>query len=473
MAHVRIFRHYIHLPYVLLGLVDLLALVLAFYIAVFFRYFGHLPMLEEAWLQVLPSALAFGLANLLVMLALGVHQSKLEEGLTGMMLRTIMGLILSLPVLVILGFLFTAQLWYLTGDRLLPAASVFSFLLLGIFRTVFFRVLGVERFRRRVLVLGAGQRAQQLLEDLTTPFNRKGFTFVGFINGTEDECQIPDKWLLERGPGQSLELLCARLGIQEIVVAVDDRRRGGLPMEELLECRMAGVNILDGASFYERESRKVALEMITPGWLVFSDGYSLSALSRASKRAMDLLASLALLLVTWPLMLITALAIKLEDGLRAPIIYSQERVGLNGQSFFVHKFRSMGTDAEKGGAVWAKQNDDRVTRVGHFIRKVRIDELPQIFNVLVGDMAFVGPRPERPVFVEQLAEAIPFYNERHRTKPGITGWAQLCFAYADNEEDSREKLRYDLYYIKNRSLLLDILIILQTVEVVIFKKGSR
>lgn len=473
MAHVRIFRHYIHLPFVILGLLDLLALVVAFTIAVFFRYFGHLPLLEDAWSHVLPSALAFGLANLLVMLALGVHQAKLEEGLTGMMLRSIMGLILTLPLLVVLGYLMPHFLWYLTGDQVLPAASVFGFFLLGILRTLFFRLAGEHSFKRRVLVIGTGHRAAQLNDDLTTPFNRKGFRFVGFINGVDDDPCIDEGVILKPRSDETLKAMCARLRVQEIVVAVDDRRKGGLPMEELLECRMEGVKIIDAASFYERESRKVALEMITPGWLVFSDGFSLTSLSRLGKRSIDFAASLALLLVAWPVMLVTAIAIKLEDGLRAPVFYSQERVGLNGKVFRVHKFRSMTTDAEKGGAVWARQNDTRVTRVGAVIRKLRIDELPQIFNVLKGDMAFVGPRPERPVFVKQLTEGIPFYTERHRTKPGITGWAQLCFAYADNEEDSREKLRYDLYYIKNRSLLLDILIILQTVEVVLFKKGSR
>jgi exopolysaccharide biosynthesis polyprenyl glycosylphosphotransferase len=188
----------------------------------------------------------------------------------------------------------------------------------------------------------------------------------------------------------------------------------------------------------------------------------------------DVIASFLLLMVAWPFILLTILAIKLEDGWGAPVLYKQVRVGLNGQPFDVMKFRSMRTDAEKAGqAIWATQNDSRITRVGNVIRKYRIDELPQLFNVFRGDMAFVGPRPERPVFVEKLAKNIPYYNERHRVKPGITGWAQLCFAYADNEEDSKEKLRYDLYYIKNNSLLLDILILLQTVEVVLFKKGAH
>lgn len=473
MAHIRLFRHYLHVPFLVLGLLDLLALILAFYISVFFRYFGYLPMLQDAWVYVLPSALAFGLINIVVMIALAVHQSKLEEGLTGMMLRTILCLILSLPLAFMASFLVPEYFWYLGGEGVVTSASVFGFFLLGIVRTLFFQVAGTRTFRRRVLMLGAGKRAHQLNEDLQSPMNRKGFILVGFVPANESERQIPESLILSPKPGEKLQDLADRHKVDEIVVAVDDRRKGGLDMEELLECRMAGIGIIEGANFYERESRKVALEMITPGWLVFSEGFSLSVTSRFFRRAIDLIASLALLLITLPFMALTALAIKLEDGWRAPIFYNQERVGENGKVFPVHKFRSMRTDAEKGGAVWARQDDDRITRVGRFIRKVRIDELPQIFNVLKGEMAFVGPRPERPVFVEQLAESIPFYNERHRVKPGITGWAQLCFAYADSEEDTREKLRYDLYYIKNQSLMLDILIMAQTVEVVLFKKGAQ
>ena len=473
MAHVRLFRHYLHLPYLVLGILDLLVLVVAFFIAVFFRYFGHLSMLQESWTYVLPSALGFGAINILVMVALAVHQSKLEEGLTGMMLRTILCLIISLPIAFMAAYLSPDHFWYLGGEGVVSSASVFGFLMLGIVRSIFFRIVGVNRFRRRVLVLGAGERALQLDADLQSPLDRKGFNLIGFMRGSEDQVQIGEEKLIGFKEGETLQALADRLRIDEIVVAVDDRRKGGLPMEELLECRMKGVAIIDAVNFYERESRKVALEMITPGWLVFSEGFSLSVVSRFTKRAMDLTASVVLFVLALPLIVATVLAIKLEDGLRAPVFYSQERVGLNGRVFRVHKFRSMITDAEKTGAVWAQKNDTRVTRVGEFIRKVRIDELPQIFNVMKGEMAFVGPRPERPVFVEQLSESIPFYSERHRVKPGLTGWAQLCFAYADSEEDTREKLRYDLYYIKNQSVLLDILTMVQTVEVVLFKKGSR
>lgn len=470
MAHVRLFRHYIHLPYVLLGLIDFLLLAFALGLTVFFRYFGDLSFFLENLNFLLPSAFVFAAMNLLVMIALGVHQSRLEEGMSGMMLRTLMALIVSIPLCGFAYLLAPDWLWYVGASGVLSTASVFGFFLMGIARSLFIATVGKEAFKRKVLVLGAGYRARQIHEDLKTPMNRKGFTLVGFVPLPDEPVDISEEYLLNIPT--TLQQYIIKHPVSEIVVAVDDRRKG-LPMEDLLECKMEGVKIVDGASFYERESRKVALEMVTRGWLVFSDGFTVSSVFGFGKRSLDLLAAVALLLPGLPLMLLTAIAIKIEDGLKAPVFYSQERVGLNGIVFKVHKFRSMITDAEKNGAVWASRNDTRVTRVGEFIRKVRIDELPQIFNVLNGTMAFVGPRPERPVFVEQLSERIPFYSERHRVKPGLTGWAQLCFAYADNEEDTREKLRYDLYYIKNQSLLLDLLIIIQTVEVVLFKKGSR
>ncbi|WP_405420091.1 TIGR03013 family XrtA/PEP-CTERM system glycosyltransferase [Marinobacter flavimaris] len=470
MAHVRLFKHYLHLPFVILSLIDFIVLGFALAFTVFFRFFGDLEFFLDSFVFVLPSAVAFAMINLIIMLALGVHQSRLEEGMSGMMLRTIMGLIVSIPLCGFTYFLVSDWFWYLGTFNVLSTASVFGFFLLGIARVVFFALVGKDTFRRRVLVLGAGYRARQLLEDLESPLNRKGFVFEGFVPLADEPVEIKDQYLIQI-PG-TMQQYILKHPVREIVVAVDDRRKG-LPMDDLLECKMEGVKIIDGASFYERESRKVAMEMITPGWLVFSDGFTVSSVFGIGKRSLDLIAATLLLVAGAPLMILTAIAIKIEDGLKSPVFYNQERVGLNGKVFKVHKFRSMITDAEKNGAVWASKNDARVTKVGEFIRKVRIDELPQIFNVLNGTMAFVGPRPERPVFVEQLSEKIPFYSERHRVKPGLTGWAQLCFAYADNEEDTREKLRYDLYYIKNQSLLLDLLVIIQTVEVVLFKKGSR
>ena len=470
MSHVRLFGHYIHFPFIILGLIDFLLLVISFSSACFYRFFGEADFFWSNFGYVLPSAIVFALINVIVMVALGVQQSRLEDGVAGMMLRTLASFFVSLPVAGFFYLLLSDKLWYLGNLDTLSAACVLGLLLLGIGRSLFFWSFGEDFFRKKVLVLGAGERARQISEDLDSPLNRKGFLLKGFVAINGETVKVPSEQLVV--PGTSLHDYISTHPVHEIVVAVDDRRQN-LPMEDLLECKMRGIPILEGAAFYEREARKVAMEQITPGWLVFTEGFSVSTVSGLGKRAIDLLAALTLFLLAAPIMLVTALIIKIEDGFSAPVLYSQERVGLNGKVFKVHKFRSMITDAEKNGAVWAQKNDTRVTKVGAFIRKVRIDELPQIFNVLSGSMAFVGPRPERPVFVQQLSETIPFYNERHRVKPGITGWAQLCFAYADNEEDTKEKLRYDLYYIKNQSLLLDLLIIIQTVEVILFKKGSR
>jgi sugar transferase (PEP-CTERM system associated) len=234
--------------------------------------------------------------------------------------------------------------------------------------------------------------------------------------------------------------------------------------------------VIDLLDFFEREAGKVKLDLLSPSWLIYSDGFRGGRFIEYAQHGFDILAAGLLLLITWPIMLAAALAIRLECG-RArpcPIFYRQERVGLGGRSFEVLKFRSMRTDAEQAGkAQWAQKNDPRVTRVGAFIRKVRIDELPQIFNVLRGDMSFVGPRPERPPFVEDLNLKLPYYAERHRVKPGITGWAQLCYPYGSSDRDAMEKLQYDLYYIKNRTMLLNLIILVQTVEVVLFGRGAR
>jgi sugar transferase (PEP-CTERM system associated) len=272
---------------------------------------------------------------------------------------------------------------------------------------------------------------------------------------------------------QELRAAARELEVDEIVIAMDDRRRE-FPVRELLDCRLNGIEVIDIVSFLERETGRVHVDVLNPSWIIFAAGFRRDALRQASKRAFDLLASLALVLLTWPFMLLTAIAIMFEDGPRAPLLYRQRRVGLDGKDFHVLKFRSMRVDAEGDGkARWATGSDDRVTRVGRVIRKVRIDELPQIFNVLRGDMSFVGPRPERPEFVSQLAESIPYYEERHCAKPGITGWAQICYPYGASEKDSLEKLQYDLYYVKNQSLLFDLMILLQTVEVVLLGKGGR
>jgi sugar transferase (PEP-CTERM system associated) len=267
--------------------------------------------------------------------------------------------------------------------------------------------------------------------------------------------------------------LCERHEVDEIVVAMNDRR-AAFPVRELLDCRLAGIDVTDLSTFLERETGRVRLDVLNPGWLIFGEGFKRGSFRLQSARVVDLVAASGLFILTCPLMVATLLAIKLEDGWRSPIFYQQERVGFGGRIFRLLKFRSMRVDAEAAGqAQWAQKNDSRVTRVGAVIRKLRIDELPQILNVLRGEMGLVGPRPERPQFVKQLAEKIPYYIERHSVKPGITGWAQLCYPYGSSERDALEKLQYDLYYIKNSNLLWDLAIIAQTLEVVVMGKGAR
>jgi sugar transferase (PEP-CTERM system associated) len=261
--------------------------------------------------------------------------------------------------------------------------------------------------------------------------------------------------------------------VHEIVIAMEDRRRA-YPVRDLLDCRLNCIHVIELETFLERETGRVPLDLIRPSSLILGDGFRRGMVRQMFIRLFDILASLLVLIASWPLMLFTAIAIKIEDGLRAPVFYHQTRVGLRGTHFEVLKFRSMHLNAESPGqAMWAQSQDRRVTRVGAMVRPIRLDELPQLFNVLAGDMSLVGPRPERPEFVAQLSESIPFYNERHLAKPGITGWAQLCYPYGASERDALEKLQYDLYYIKNRSFIFDLSILLQTVEVVFWAKGAR
>jgi sugar transferase (PEP-CTERM system associated) len=331
-------------------------------------------------------------------------------------------------------------------------------------------VLDDDMFKRHVLVYGAGVNAARILQ-LRRRSDRRGFKVVGYVPPQNEERVVPPELFLVSD--QSLRELAQIHQIDEIVVAMDDRRQQ-FPLRELLDARLAGISIIDLATFLERETGRVYLDILFPSWIIFGDGFRRDSLRLITERCFDVFASLLLLIFALPAMLLTALAIKLEDGWKSEVLYRQPRVGFAGRVFNVLKFRSMHSDAEKDGRPrWAQANDERVTRVGRFIRKVRIDELPQLLNVLRGQMSFVGPRPERPDFVRQLAETIPYYVERHAVKPGITGWAQLCYPYGASEQDAVEKLQYDLYYVKNHGLLFDIFILLQTVEVILLGKGAR
>jgi sugar transferase (PEP-CTERM system associated) len=319
----------------------------------------------------------------------------------------------------------------------------------------------------RVLIVGTGKTARVLAQQIGTNQDF-AYRLVGFVDEREKATYVRQHDIL--GTAVDIDRIVASRHVDRIVVGLSDRR-GRLPIEALLRAKMSGVRVEDATTTYERLTGKILIDDLKPSWLIFSDGFRASRLTRFVKRMLDLSFSIILAISTLPLMLATAIAIKLDSA--GPALYSQERVGENGRVFKIYKFRSMRSDAEQGTPVWARDKDDRITRVGRFIRKTRLDELPQLWNVMRGDMSFVGPRPERPFFVDQLAREIPFYLQRHAVRPGLTGWAQVKYQYGSTVEDAMEKLRYDLYYIKHLSVFFDLTIVLDTVKVILFGKGAK
>jgi sugar transferase (PEP-CTERM system associated) len=337
-------------------------------------------------------------------------------------------------------------------------------------RQAFYSVRSVGVGARRVLVVGAGAEARGVEADLKA-LGAPLYQVVGFYPaGRPDDVQVPADRVFPSG--MALRDIVRRFKVREVIVAVRDQRGGVLPLSELLECRVSGIPVTDLAGLYERVRGEFPIDSLKASWLIYGHGFSQDKARAFVKRVTDILVSTVLLTLATPVIIATAIAVRLES--RGPIIYRQERVGRGGRPFMCLKFRSMRSDAEKDGvARWAQAKDPRVTAVGSFIRKVRIDELPQLINVLRGEMSLVGPRPERPAFVDQLKKDVPFYDLRHSVKPGLTGWAQVRYSYAASLEDARKKLQYDLYYVKNHSLFLDILIILETVRVVLFREGAH
>ncbi|TYK65771.1 TIGR03013 family XrtA/PEP-CTERM system glycosyltransferase [Colwellia echini] len=412
-------------------------------------------------------AVIFALLNQLSALALGLYNSKLRESFRGIFRRMLMCVSVGFFAITIINPLFGQGF---LPVELLAMASLLSVLLVTSFRYFTFKVNFFGFGKRNVLVLGAGQRAAIIENRMRRDVDRQDFTVHGFVVMPGD---LPDG--IKREPrinlNESLTDYALTHEIDEIVVA-NDERRNALPVDELFACKIRGIEITDILDFIERETGQIAVNLIYPSWIIFSNGFtSNNYLRNTLDWIFNAAMALFLLMLTWPIMLLTALFMKMTEGWSAPVFYKQIRVGLDGEPFKIIKFRSMRLDAEKDGAQMASENDNRITKIGHYLRKYRIDELPQIWNVLHGDMGFVGPRPERPEFVTQLIENLPYYNERHNVKPGLTGWAQLKYPYGATENDSLEKLKFDLYYIKHRSFLLDLLILIRTVEIVLFGKG--
>lgn len=466
MGRVRIFRHYVSIPLFLLGITEYVLLVGSVYAGAYVRFYYDPAEINTSIGWLLPRAVVFGAVMLAALVAMGLFQARLRERGIGIIFRVLSAYLVGMLALTLLFYLLPSLF---LGRGVLAIALAISFVIV-IAAHLSFLYLAQDSLKRRVVVLGAGEKAKSFMS-LRRRSDRRGFDIVGFVRMPGDPCVIDADRLIHID--QRLLDFAEQNHIDEYVVAMDDRR-SQFPLDDLLACKMSGIEVTDILSFFERETGKVRLDLLHPSWMIFSDGFNHNLLRESSKRVFDISVCVALLLLVWPLLLVTALAICVESGGRGPVFYSQVRTGQDGKPFRVLKFRSMTVDAEKDGAAqWAHVNDSRVTRVGALIRKLRIDELPQILNVLKGDMSFVGPRPERPQFVQQLAQAIPYYEERHRVKPGISGWAQLCYPYGSSENDAREKLQYDLYYIKNHSLFLDLTIMLHTVEVVLFGKGAR
>ena len=459
---IRLFNQYVRVPFLVLAATEFVMVMLAVQAGSFIR----LNMM--GWQNATPSGASIvvaGISVLISAMAMGLYQGRLREGFEGVLARLAVSCAAATLVLSLVFYLFP---FLHMGRGVLILAMLLSFCALASVRYCFLKVVDEALLKRRVLVLGAGKKAANINRRIRRKADQRGFYILGYVHIHGEKDDIPDDRIIHMEG--SLNEYVLENEIDEIVVAIDDRRIK-FPMKDLLELKLNGTDVVDALTFFEREMGKIETTFLSPGWLIFSEGFDRSIVRGLSKRTFDIIASVLILMVTWPVMLATMLAIRVEDGALASYLYKQTRVGLDGELFDVLKFRSMIENAEKDGAVWAQENDMRVTKVGAFIRKYRIDELPQLINVFKGEMAFVGPRPERPEFVGELAEKIPYFNERQYVKPGITGWAQLCYPYGASDEDSEQKLQYDLYYVKNHNLVLDLIILITTVEVVLFGKG--
>ena len=466
---IRIFRHYVPVQIVLLAAVEAAILIASIYLAVALRFVGDSTDLLSVG-PIAPRAVLFAFVMLSTMSAFGLFTRESQTGDSGYYIRFLASFVVGG---IAMTFIFYLLPVLLLGRGVMALAFVFAFVGTALNRLIFVRLVDMNTLKRRLLVLGTGTRAARIgaLIAGEESIGRK-FRLVGYLSPSKapQPSHVPREQLLKHSG--SLLAIATRHSVDEVLVAIRDRRDGGLCIEELLECKLEGIEVTDISSFFERETGHVQLDSLNPSWMVFSDGFSRTSAKSTAKRIFDITVSLLLLIATLPVTLLTALLIVIESGL--PVFYRQERMGECGQVFHVLKFRSMCQNAEQAGKPqWAKKNDDRVTRVGRVIRNLRIDELPQVINVLKGDMSFVGPRPERPYFVQQLASQIPFYLNRHTVKPGVTGWAQIRYPYGSTVEDAVHKLQYDLYYAKNHSLFLDLIILFQTAQVVLFGKGAR
>jgi sugar transferase (PEP-CTERM system associated) len=460
----RLFKHYVPYAVLLLAFVDVLLLLASAEAAWIIRA-RQIGMEIEPIARRYWPVVNFAITLHLAMVAVGVYGTDAFQSLRFAAARLLVAICLGVIFLSVVYFMLPGLTLWRSNSLY---AMVIAFVSLVTVRALLGRTLGSEAFKRRVLVLGAGQRAARL--GRLGAERSAGFNVVAHID--MGDCEAVVATAIPRAAIADLTDYVAKVGANEVVLALEERRKA-MPVADLLRLRTVGVHVNEISTFLERESGRVDLRSVDPSWLIFSDGFSSGRrLSSIAKRLFDVVVAALLLALTLPLILVTALLIKIES--RGGAFYRQTRTGLYGVPFDILKLRSMRADAEiKGQAVWAEKDDPRITNVGRTIRKLRIDELPQLWTVLKGEMSFVGPRPERPTFVDELARKIPYYAERHVVKPGITGWAQINYPYGASLDDARQKLEFDLYYAKNYTPFLDVVIILQTIRVVLFPEGAR
>jgi sugar transferase (PEP-CTERM system associated) len=437
------------------------------------EYFSERQLLEISVSQGLTYICSFTFLVAISALSVGLYDLRLRETYRGIVRRIFVSVALAYGIMELLSSLAFSHLGI--PRYFLPMHAALIIMTLVVFRYLVNRLGMLELGLKRIIVIGAGDRASIIEKRMRREVDRFGFDLVGFVPVTGDDRQggIQNEKLLDVKIDDGFKHYIAANNVDELVIACD-QRRGTLPVHVLFDCKLSGIAITDLLDFMERETGQIVVNLMYPSWVIYSDGFSApNYLRDALDYSVNCFLASIVVLLTWPFMLVTAIAIFLSDiTLKgASVLYRQERVGLDGRLFNIIKFRSMQVDAEKDGPVWASENDARVTKIGQFIRKFRIDELPQVINVFKGEMAFIGPRPERPEFVEQLIQEIPYYNQRHNVKPGLAGWAQLNYPYGSSVSDALEKLKFDLYYVKHQSLMLDVLIFIRTTEVVLFGKG--
>ena len=461
---IRLFKHYVPHAVLLLGLLDFILLLCAAEAGWLIRA-SQIGMDVDHIVTRVGPLLSFVLAIQTGMIAVGVYGTEALQSIRFALARLLVAISLGVIFLSVMHFaLPDLTLW---RSNSLYAMSLSVALLLAV-RLLLGSMLGGEAFKRRLVVLGAGDRANRIRE--LEQRKGSGFLIVGYIAMNDGPQVIQEA--INRSAIFNLADFVVRLSASEVVLALEERRNA-LPLSDLLRINTSGVNVNEISTFLERETGRVDLDSVNPSWLIFSDGFSSGRrLSTIAKRLFDILASSLLLLLTGPIILLAAILVKLDS--KGPAFYRQQRVGLFGEEFWIVKLRTMRQDAEVSGqAVWAEKDDPRITRLGYWLRKLRIDELPQTWTVLKGEMSFVGPRPERRQFVDDLEQHLRYYAERHMVKPGITGWAQINYPYGASIEDARHKLEYDLYYAKNYTPFLDFLILIQTLRVILWPEGAR